>query len=222
MKARFKNVVFDLDGTLVDSIPGITDSLQSAVSTIGLPLRVDDLRQHIGPPLREMLSRMWPGLDRDLLENLVSAFRGDYNQRGCLNAVLYPGLWDALVRLSQNSVQLFILTNKPLKPTLKILENLALNRFFQAVHSPDSPSDPFDSKSEGAVQVAARYALLPLETLMVGDSYEDQRAAEAAGFSFVRAGYGYGSFEVTPALRPWPVVDTPSMLAAFLNKNTDI
>jgi phosphoglycolate phosphatase-like HAD superfamily hydrolase len=102
------------------------------------------------------------------------------------------------------------------------LENLALNRFFQAVHSPDSPSDPFDSKSEGAVKVAARYALLPSETLMVGDSYEDQRAAEAAGFSFVRAGYGYGSFEVTPESRPWPVFDTPPMLASFLNNNTDI
>jgi phosphoglycolate phosphatase len=219
ISANFKNIIFDLDGTLVDSVNGIIDSLNAAISVTGMHLCVENFKEHMGPPLREIIYRMWPSLETDEAERLIGAFRDDYHDRGCLNTDLYPGLLRELCRLSQESFPLYILTNKPLKPTLKILQNLDLERHFQALHSPDSPSCGFDSKSEGAALMAALYNLCPSETLMVGDSYEDQRAAEEAGFFFVRAGYGYGNSGFKHDSRRWPVLDTPPMLAAFLANN---
>lgn len=214
----FKNVVFDLDGTLVDSVPGINASLQVAISSGSLPLQLDDLSRWVGPPLREMISQMWPHLDHCEVENLVLAFREDYNERGCLNAKLYPGMLEQLVHLTDASVQLFILTNKPIEPTLRILGNLSLTHFFRAVHSPDSFSDSFRVKAEGAVRLARRHKLLPENTLLIGDSDEDRAAAEAAGFSFLRAAYGYGHFKAASDSRRWPSLDAPSALPHFLNK----
>jgi len=183
-----------------------------------LPLQVQDLSRYVGPPLREMLLQMWPHLDRSEVEKLMLTFRKHYNTQGCLSAALYPGMSGQLMHLHESSVQLFVLTNKPLEPTLKILDHLSLRRLFRAVHSPDSPVDPFSVKAEGAVRLAGRYELLPEHTLLIGDSSEDREAAEAAGFSFLRAAYGYGHFKTASGSRPWPSFDTPSALAQFLKK----
>ncbi len=218
----FENVVFDLDGTLVDSVPGISASLQAAISSLGLSLPLDDLRRWVGPPLRDMIAQMWPHLDQSDVENLVLAFREDYNRDGCLNSKLYPGMLNELVELSGAAVQLFILTNKPLEPTLRILENLSLVSLFRAVHSPDLPSDPFNAKADGAVRLVSRYQLLPENTLLIGDTDDDREAAEAAGFAFLRAAYGYGHFKAASGSQRWPSLDTPSALPRFLKKETYI
>jgi phosphoglycolate phosphatase len=222
MEGGFKNVVFDLDGTLVDSVPGINASLRAAVAFHGLPLEVRDLSRYVGPPLREMILQMWPHLAPGEVDKLVHAFRGHYNTQGCLSAALYPGMLEQLVQLHGSAVQLFVLTNKPLEPTLKILEHLSIKRFFRAVHSPDSPDCPFSVKADGALRLAGAYGLLPEQTLLVGDSSEDREAAEAAGFSFLRAAYGYGHFKAAPASRRWPAFDAPPALSQFLKKETYI
>jgi phosphoglycolate phosphatase len=188
----FKNLLFDLDGTLVDSFHGIADSLRYAVSVVDPSLNLSGLKNHIGPPLPKMLALMWPDLREDLKWAILQEFRADYNSRGSLFSKPYDGVPELLNQLKLEERLLFVLTNKPQVPTLKILRHLGLEEYFTEILSPDSVTPQLATKSAGAFLLSQKYALIAEETLLIGDSQDDLRAAEEAGFTFVEASYGYG------------------------------
>ncbi|MEP6810415.1 MAG: HAD hydrolase-like protein [Chthoniobacterales bacterium] len=192
MRGQVANVVFDLDGTLVDSLPGIETSLQWAV-THCLPGRtLSSIRDYIGPPLPTMLARFWPDLPEEELERAVATFREHYDAEGCRKSVLFPGVAQTLATLEAAGIQMFVLTNKRTRPTMKIVELTDIRRYFRAVISPDSVAPPFPTKAAGALALRDKYGLDAAGTLLVGDGTDDGEAAAAAGFRFVAAGYGYG------------------------------
>ena len=209
----FKNIIFDLDGTLIDSFPGIDESLRHAASKIGKSLDVSDLKIHIGPPLPVMLSRMWPQHGDEIRNKVLTEFRSDYNNRGCLFSVAYPGISEALHQFQASGITLFVLTNKPEKPARRILEHLGLEPHFREILSPDSVTPPLSMKSEGAVLLAKKYSLVASETLLVGDSPDDLKAAQAAGFEFMEAGYGYGDFDEIVTEKAWLRLKSSTELA---------
>jgi len=192
-----KNIIFDLDGTLIDSFPGILESLRHAVSVVDPTLDLKGLKNHVGPPLPTMLSRMWPDLPEDVRLMVLSEFRPDYNNRGYLYSVAYPGVTEALNRFRSLGITLFVLTNKPVISTKKILSHLGMEILFKEILSPDSVTPSFSMKSEGALRLIQKHALIAGETLLVGDSPDDLNAAQVAGFTFVEISYGYGNFDET-------------------------
>jgi phosphoglycolate phosphatase len=212
-----KNIIFDLDGTLIDSFPGIFESLRHAVSVVDPKLDLKRLKNQVGPPLPTMLSRMWPDLPEDVRLMVLSEFRSDYNNRGYLYSVAYPGVAEALNRFRSLGVSLFVLTNKPLIPTKKILSHLGMEILFKEILSPDSVTPSFSVKAEGALHLMEKHALITGETLLVGDSPDDLNAAQVAGFSFVEVSYGYGNFDeiVTEGTRLR--LKSPSDLAKLIN-----
>lgn len=212
----FRNIIFDLDGTLIDSFPGIFESLRHAVSVVDPALYLNDLRQHIGPPLPIMLSRMWPDLQDEVKNQVLTEFRSDYNSRGCLFSAAYPGIPEALSRCKSFGVALFVLTNKPEAPTHSILAHLGLKTHFMEILSPDSATPHLATKSAGALLLAQKHALVSRETLLVGDSPDDLRAACAAGFSFMEASYGYGNFDEIVTEEAWLRLKSPSDLAKVI------
>jgi phosphoglycolate phosphatase len=186
-------VVLDLDGTLVDSLPGIEASLRFAVEQC-LPGRsLPDVRAVIGPPVGLMLRALFPDLAEDDLARTVAEFRLHYDIEGCLRSRLYDGVCETLAALTRSAVALFILTNKPLRPTLRILEAVALRDQFRAVVCPDSSDPAFAIKAEGAKRLTQEYGLAPGSTMLVGDGPDDADAAAACGFAFAAAAYGYGN-----------------------------
>lgn len=188
-----RNAIFDLDGTLVNSLPGITASASYAVRTV-LPNRsVPDLAAHIGPPIAIMFARLWPELSTLQIESLVGAFRQHYDSEGCLNSETYPDVTPTLERLQMADLRMFVLTNKPLAPTRRILEHTKLTGYFRDVICPDSFEAPFSRKTDGARALARRHDLSPEETVIVGDGIDDAAAANECGFSFIAAAYGYGN-----------------------------
>ncbi|HEX8280305.1 MAG TPA: HAD family hydrolase [Chthoniobacterales bacterium] len=190
---QYRALICDLDGTLVDSLPGIEASSRHAV-TVCLPdSTLPPMRSIIGPPIAKMFAGLWPHLGPDELGKLVSEFRVHYDREGCITAELYAGVADTLTSLADRGVTLFVLTNKPIAATRKILGHFGLLTQFRDVIAPDSGEPPFRSKPEGARFLQARHNLDPSSTAIIGDGIDDLAAARECGFSFVLADYGYGS-----------------------------
>ena len=213
---RFNAIIFDLDGTLVDSLPGIELSAQHAVANCLPDRKLSSMRELIGPPIATMFARLWPDLSPEELQTLVGAFRKHYDAEGCRSSVPYDGVIQMIAELADRGVDMFVLTNKPLAPTLTILGNIGVRSSFREIVSPDSVVPPFVRKSDGAMTLRDRYALNPASTLLVGDGLDDMEAAEACGFAFAIAAYGYGSAVAGGANRTFPELKTFSELLALV------
>jgi phosphoglycolate phosphatase len=190
------DILFDLDGTLIDSSPGILASFQRILDAGGLRPVVPLESSLIGPPLGETLKRITGIEDEAALAELIEAFKRDYDSAGFLETVAFDGVVEGLARLADAGSRLFIVTNKRLVPTRKILDALGLAGFFTGVHTRDETSPMAPSKSAVTNRVIARYAIDPGNALFVGDSDEDAVAARANGIGFVHARYGYGGVAV--------------------------
>ncbi len=185
-------VFLDLDGTIVDSVPGISFSLHEAFAAVGKLLPVDDVRAFIGPSIRTILRN----LDSELLDSEVDVmercYRQSYDHVGCLQSVLYPGVEETLRELVKRDLRLFIVTNKPKVATGNVLGKFGLTELFTEVVSRDSRTPVYGAKSEMLRELLDRHDVDPVRARMIGDTAEDWMAARAARLPFIHAAYGYG------------------------------
>lgn len=194
---RAKAVLFDLDGTLLDSLPGIRHSAEAAFAECGLPMNGVDLRALIGPPIRTILARMARidadgGLSEEQLDRLVRAFRLSYDSEGWRMTPHYDGAADLLRALRGVGRRLFVVSNKPRRISGKILENGGTLDLFEEIVTLDSRNPAYSGKREMMHSLMERHGLDPQECLMVGDTMEDATAASESGMKFCLATHGYG------------------------------
>ena len=216
MRSSYKNIIFDLDGTLVDSFPGIEESLKYAISVVDPVLDLSQLRSYIGPPLSKMLARMWPQKDEVIVNQVIHEFRSDYIKRGCFCSRPFSGVSDLLLQLRSKNYSLFVLTNKPADPARKILQHLGWEKHFTEVLSPDAVTPCLTTKTEGAHLLVQKHSLIAAETILVGDSQDDVTAAQSAGFTFLEASYGYGLCDENVTKRTWLQLKSPMDLVSIL------
>ena len=192
MSVRFQAILFDLDGTLVDSLPGIIRAARAALTDVLPGTGLPDLRSFVGPPIREILRRALGLENSGLLDDLEAAFRRHYNSEGWLHTVAYSGVPETLAVLHAAGARLGVVTNKPLAPTRSILAHLDLARFMEIVLTPDSVAPAYINKASALAAALSAQAMVPSRTLFVGDSSDDAAAAAACGVSFAAVSYGYG------------------------------
>lgn len=206
---RLTTVLFDLDGTLLDSLPGIEYSARAAFRACGTPMADIDLRSLIGPPIRTILSRLChdassDGKDR-LLDSLEQSFRTSYDSEGWGKTYHYAGAAAMLKQMKGQEIRLFVVSNKPRHISLKILAAEGTLTCFDEVVTRDSRTPPYPSKFEMISHVLSVHAIPPAGCLMVGDTIEDANAAMVAGVHFALMTHGYGDVpsdgEVPVALR---------------------
>lgn len=211
----FTNIIFDLDGTLVDSLGGIEVSARYAArNTFAPPRAIPPMRELIGPPIAKMFSRLWPDLSEEQLTELLRNFRQHYDTEGCLLSELYPGVRETLAALKARGAEMFVLTNKPLQASCTILRSLDVLPFFRDVVAPDTTTPAYQAKVEGARYLMTRFKLEASATVMVGDGLDDYQSAQACDFAFLLAAYGYGSMATSAeaanlaALKTFPCIET--------------
>ncbi len=183
-RAQLRLLVFDLDGTLIDSRKDLVESVNAALGQFGLPAQAEDrIASYIGDGARMLVERALAsdGADPALAPAVLEAFLAYYHLHKLDHTRLYPGVREQLHLLRDlGSLHMAVLTNKPLRASREICEALGLAPFFYAMYGGNS----FASKKpepEGLQKLMAEAGAQPLETVMIGDSDVDVRTARAAG-----------------------------------------
>ena len=186
-------VVFDLDGTLIDSVPDLQAALNATLREIGKPpLAQNQVRGMIGDGTAMLVARglAASGVPAEALADRLPRFLALYEADPVAHTRLYPGVKQVLAQFAAEGRRLAICTNKPQAATLAVLRGLALDGFFSAVIGGDAL--PVKKPDPGHVLGAvAALGASPDEAVMVGDNENDVAAAKAAGVPVVLVRYGY-------------------------------
>ncbi len=186
-------VVFDLDGTLIDSAPDIAAVLNRILAAEGLaPLSLEVVRGMIGDGARQLLERGLGAHGARAEPRHLAAFIADYQENPVRETRCYPGMEAVLQALRAEGRQLGLCTNKPIGPTTRILDVLGLTRCFAAVIGGDST--PY--KKPDPRHLAATLAEMEVSgAIMVGDHANDLAAAAGLRLEAVFCSWGYGVAE---------------------------
>lgn len=211
--AQIRALLWDLDGTLVDSRADIAASLNAALEAQGLPpLPLATVMGFVGHGARDLVRGCLAGRgDEDVV---LAAFLDHYRAHLVVATGPYPGIPEVLESARAKGLRQAVLTNKPLEHTEGILAGLGLRGFFEAVVGGDSlPTRKPDP--EGARSILTGWALEPEAAVMIGDSDTDTRTARAAGLWSLGVAYGIAPASLADP-RPDACVDTAAELAQVL------
>lgn len=186
---KYQAVLFDLDGTLSDSAPGILAGVRFALEKMGRDVPEEPvLRCFLGPPLVDSFMPFC-GMTRGEAEQAQDYYREYYHRIGYLENAVYPGVRGLLKALKEQGAFLGVATHKPLAPSLKILEAFGILRYFDTVAGPTDAEDRDLTKGD----LIQRARPQGLSCVMVGDRASDLLGARQAGIPMIAALYGYGS-----------------------------
>jgi phosphoglycolate phosphatase len=200
---RPTGVVFDLDGTLVDSRLDLAAAVNATRERLGLPsLAVETVTAMVGEGARTLLRRALPAsIDGEAFDAALALFLDLYFDR-CLDATrAYPGIDDLLAALAPR-YPLAVLTNKPERHSRRILDGIGLAGHFQMLIGGDT-----------LLHIALQWSTTPAKLLLVGDSDIDLQTARAAGTPLVLVSWGFGPIERSGAADA-RFVDSPAALLA--------
>jgi phosphoglycolate phosphatase len=214
----YKAVIFDLDGTLIDSAPSILSSLGSALKRAGIQSLVPLNESLIGPPLRQALTTLTGISTEAELDILVEYFKDSYDTEGYKTARIYDGVEELLRSLADKQIPMAIATNKRIVPTLKIINLLGWEPYFKVVGALDSQSPPYSNKAALIRSLINEMAVDAATSVYFGDKWEDGEAADTNMMPFVAAGWGYGEWEHSLAAYEWAVLDSPADVCRLLLK----
>lgn len=209
------NIIFDLDGTLTDSGPGIKNSVRYTLRHYGLPMEDDtSLNRYVGPPL--MVSfRDYMRFPPEQIPEAIEVYRRYFVENGMFENQVYDGIAPLLAALKKEGKRLFIATGKPTVYSVQILEHFALTDYFDCVCG-IGLDESTTEKEELIRQVLDRAGLQPKDCLMVGDRKFDIIGAKRTGLLSVGVTYGYGSREELQEAGADRIVDTVEELQAIL------
>jgi phosphoglycolate phosphatase len=194
-----KTVIFDLDGTLTDSKPGILGCLTEALDSHGIHWS-GPLDWFIGPPADQSLRRLMPDANDPQRLALLRDYRQCYDDRGWAENAVYPGIYDLLDSLKAADWQMFVCTSKRDHFTERILEKFDLRRYFVGVYA--DTGHAAHSKTNLLRQLLEEQNVAATGTFMVGDRKFDIEAARANGLISIAVAYGYGTPEEFATAQP--------------------
>lgn len=187
--------MFDLDGTLVDSVPDLASAINSALKRLGLPIVEEaDVRLWVGNGAQKLVERalrsVVPEWSEAMYDRAFSHFMASYESCLAEKSCLYSGAREALSGFKELGVPMVIVTNKPVAFVEPLLTGLEIGSYFSSILGGDSLSakkpDPLPLNT-----LFSEYDIRSERALMVGDSVNDLLAARAAGCPVVLVSYGY-------------------------------
>lgn len=219
MPGRFAEVqalVFDLDGTLIDSKSDLVTAVNATRRWLGRdPLPADLVSSYVGDGMQKLVERaMGEGFTGAQIEQAMAFFLEYYRQHMLDHTVAYPGVREGLEALRARP--LAVLTNKPVKFSRAILDGLGLSGFFRQIYGGNS----FERKKPdptGLQALLTEFQLSPRQAMLVGDSVIDVETARNAGTWVAGVTYGLGSdklHDLPPDILLDSLADLPKMLAS--------
>ena len=212
-----KGLIFDLDGTLVDSLQGIAASLNHALRVSGLPTHSTDVvRGYVGNGARILVTRaIPPDADQTLIDQIENAFKADYDVTWPTGTFAYDGIVELLENLQARGFSLAVLSNKPHPFTATIVAKVFPTIDFKVVLG-QLPGIPHKPDPSGALEIANLLSLLPDDVTVIGDSTMDLETAKNAGMKSIAVTWGFHDRERLLAARPDQLADNPTALLGLL------
>lgn len=209
-------VLFDMDGTLIDSSEGITKSVQSALRAFGIDEPdLNALRKFIGPPLRDSFARHY-GLSKEQAEEAVRTYRERYNVVGIFECCLYPGVEACIRALREAGYLVGIASSKPEVSCKRILEHFGILELFDEVVGA-TMDGRIDTKEEVLCELMRRWHDIPKEEMcLVGDTIFDVEGANKVGIPCIAVQYGFGDAQEMRAAGAFAICDTLNDVAELI------
>ncbi|ABV85573.1 phosphoglycolate phosphatase [Shewanella pealeana] len=221
--SQINAVAFDLDGTLIDSVPDLAAATRATLEELNLPLCSDELvRSWVGNGAEMLMRRalsfaLATEVSEEKLQNTMPRFMHFYKQNLQQHSVLYAGVESVLSQLKQAGYRMAIVTNKPYEFTIPLLKAFNIHGYFDIVLGGDSLTkmkpDPLPLQ-----HILHEWQLESEQLLMVGDSKNDILAAKAAKVASVGLTYGYNYGEDIGLSGPDAVCEQFSEITALLNQ----
>jgi len=216
-----KLIVFDLDGTLIDSRLDIANSTNEVLVSFGAePLPIDEVAAMVGDGAQMLVRRAMRAIGREFVPEALDRFRDIYDRRLLEHTRAYEGIAGLLESIA-SVASLAVLSNKPETPSRRLLEALGLATHLREVIGGDTPGFTRKPDPGGLLYLIAGVGAAPRTTMMVGDSMIDVETARRASARVCVARYGFGHLRAGLTLRPEEhavesVAELGEVLATFL------
>jgi phosphoglycolate phosphatase len=195
-RSKIRTVIFDLDGTLVDSAPAILEGLEYAIKKAGINSALPLTSSLVGPPLRDTLLKLIGDEDGINLDDLITDFKNYYDLEGFKKSKPYPGIEKLLMALRGSGIILYLATNKRLIPTQKIVKYFGWENIFNEIYTIDKFANfPFENKALMIQALLKEKAIDPSNGMYVGDREEDRLASTYNKLPSILVAWGYGDFQ---------------------------
>jgi phosphoglycolate phosphatase len=198
MFSAVRALIFDLDGTLIDSKRDLIYSVNAMLEEMGRGrLAEETISGYIGHGAPQLVSRaLGAGATEEERARALQFFLTHYEEHKLDSTCPYPGVQEALARLQRKNLLMAVLTNKPVRISVRILDALALSKYFRAIYGGNS----FETKKPdplGAHTILREFGTTPQETVLVGDSEVDVQTARNSKTVAVAVNYGFGVHDRT-------------------------
>lgn len=215
---RHHAIIFDFDGTLVDSLRDITDALNAALADLALRAVTErEARSWVGDGLLVLCRRALPAGGETLAEDLARLTRKHYHAHPARHTRPYPNILKMLDLLQAARVPMAVLSNKPHDLTAQVVAQLGLTSYFAEVVGCRSEEDKKPAPA-GALRLARRLGVEPAAVLLVGDSVVDVETARNAGMSSVAVTWGFRDRDELLAAQPDHLVADPLEIPLWLKR----
>ena len=219
---RYKAILFDLDGTLLDTLEDLATAANRALGTLGLPAHpTDAYRVFVGDGLRTLAERILPGEQRSAaqVDALVAAFEREYSRTWNERTEPYAGVPEMLDRLTGDGYRMSVLSNKPDAFTRLCVEQLLPHWTFAPLYG-QRPGVPKKPDPAAALAIAVELGLDPAEVLYLGDTATDMHTARAAGMAAVGVLWGFRTADELRAAGARHLITHPGELAPLLHPSS--
>lgn len=187
MSAKYELVVFDLDGTLLNTAEGIEAAVQYTIETSGLPnLTQEQIGTFIGPPIQDSFSRVYGITDKERLQELATIFRNRYKDFELFKAKPYEGIYEVCDRLFMSGVRMAVATYKREDYAISIMKYFGFDRYMESIYGGDH-----ENKLKKA-DIIKKCLSGNMSAVMIGDTMHDAAGAREVGIDFIGVTYGFG------------------------------
>lgn len=209
---KYDIVLFDLDGTTLDTSEGVINAWKHTIREVGIPVPPDaDLRRFIGPPLRDSFTPFCS--DEDQMQRSIAAFRKYYSETGQYQTTAYPGIKELLVALRSHGIRTAVSTLKRQENAEECLRHCGVSEYFDVVVGNDG------DRERNTKRLVMEYALKqlgatdPSRVVLIGDSNYDAVGAAQLGVDLIAVTYGFGFGPDDPPEQYHPVLIADNLKA---------